>query len=156
MEALPKQQNPSNTKKTNLNLSKQQNPTQNSLSVRPANTLNTSVSKPWWQFWGGKHRKLHRKTRHYTPSSSRGGNPYIGMDEASIQRNIKEMQQTYGSKSEKEKTILAGKIKNAQNALNVYLQNEHNALEKAGYGTSGGRKSQRKPKRRGSRKTLRK
>ena len=151
---IPKPPNSSNKSKNNFKLPTQQNPTNNSLSVGTANT----VTKPWWKFWAGKHSKTHRKTKHHKRIGSRGGNRYIGMDEASIQRNINEMRQTYGSKSENEKIILAGKIQNARNALNAILEQNHNALKKAGYGTIGGRKTHHKKRhmRRGSRKTLRK
>jgi len=141
--------------------------TQKNSSVRSATpvTLVTPVtpvtqdSKPWYQLWGGR-RKTNRKTRHYKPSGGNPymNNPYIGMDEASIQRQIEEMQRIYNTKTEKEKIILAGKIAHAKNALNYKLSAELKELENAGYGTRGGRKTHHKKRhmRKGSRKIHRK
>lgn len=52
---LPKQQNSSNTQK-NLSIR----------PVTPVTPVNTQVTKPWYQFWGGKHRKSHRKSHRKT------------------------------------------------------------------------------------------
>jgi len=63
----------SRKKTANLNLPKKQNTsnTQKNLSVRPVTPVTsvtpvTPISKPWYQFWGGKHRKSHRKTHRKT------------------------------------------------------------------------------------------
>jgi hypothetical protein len=51
-----------NNKGTNYLPNKQIN---NSIRVNQATPVNqATLAKPWYQFWGGKHRKSHRKGHH--------------------------------------------------------------------------------------------
>jgi hypothetical protein len=148
---IPKQPNSSNKPKNNIKLPNQQNPTNNGLSVRPANTVTTSVSKPWWQFWAGKHRKTKRHTRRV----SRGGDPYneIRQADEDIKGAMNKYQQYQQSPNYNSTNVR--KAKNYTNAVARARNHYNSILTKHTTSQSGGRKTHHKKRhmRKGSRKS---